>query len=67
MYLYFTLCRDTESSLKQSTDKPVLRGHHLGQRHSGLLRQVSSSERFNSYKIFYDWARKGDLLIQVTA
>jgi hypothetical protein len=40
MYLYFTLCRDTESSLKQSTGKPVLRGHHLGQRKSGLIRHL---------------------------
>jgi hypothetical protein len=48
MYLYFTLCRDTESSLKQSTGKPVLRGHHLGQRKSGH-RQGNS----NLIKILY--------------
>ena len=30
----------------------------LGQRKSGLIRQVTSSKRFNSYEIVYDWARK---------
>ena len=31
----------------------------LGQRKSGLIRQVTSYERFNSYEIFYDRTRKG--------
>ena len=45
----------------------------LGQRKSGLIRQVTSLKRFNSYEIFYDRTRKmgpfntGDCLIEVTA
>ena len=39
----------------------------LGQIKSGLIRQVISLKRFNSYEIFYDRQEKGDLLIQVTA
>jgi hypothetical protein len=31
----------------------------LGQLLSGLIRQVSSLKRFNSYEIFYDRTRKG--------
>ena len=44
----------------------------LGQRKSGLISQVTSEKRFNSYKIFYDRRRKkwpfntGDCLIEVT-
>ena len=30
----------------------------LGQRLSGLIRQVTSLKRFNSYEIFYDRTRK---------
>ena len=43
----------------------------LGQRKSGLIRQVTSLKRFNSYEIFYDRTRKrwpfnaGDCLIEV--
>jgi len=37
----------------------------LGQRKIGLIRQVTSYKRFNSYDIFYD-RKKSDLLIQVT-
>ena len=39
----------------------------LGQRKRGLIRQVTSKKRFNSYEVSYDKIRKGDLLIQVTA
>jgi hypothetical protein len=28
---------------------------------------VTSKKSFNSYEIFYDWIKKGALLIQVTA
>ena len=44
----------------------------LGQRKSGLIRQVTSLKRFNSYEIFYNRIRKrwpfntGDCLIEVT-
>ena len=45
----------------------------LGQRKSGLIRQVTSYKRFNSYEIFNDRTRKrcpfntGDCLIEVDA
>jgi hypothetical protein len=45
----------------------------LGQRISGLIRQVTSWKRFNSYEIFYEKTRKrwpfntGDCLIEVTS
>jgi hypothetical protein len=45
----------------------------LGQRKSGLIRQVTSKKRLNSFEIFYDRTRKrwpvntGDCLIEVTA
>jgi hypothetical protein len=39
----------------------------LGQRKSGLLRQVTSWKRFNSYEIFYDRTRQRWPLIKVTA
>jgi hypothetical protein len=39
----------------------------LGQRKSGLLRQVNSEKRFNSDEFFKTEEEKGDLLIQVTA
>ena len=39
----------------------------LGQRLSGLIRQVTSLKRFNSYEMFYDRTRKSGLLIQVIA
>jgi len=44
----------------------------LEQRKSGLIRQVTSSKRFNSYEFIYDRTRKrwplkaGDCLIEVT-
>ena len=45
----------------------------LGQRKGGLIRQVTSYKRLNSYEIFYDRTRQmwafntGDCLIEVTA
>jgi len=36
------------------TVKPVLKGHIVGLRKSGLIRQLTSQNRFNSYEIFYD-------------
>jgi len=54
------------------TVKPVLRGYVWDKVKSGLLRQVTSHKRFNSYEIFYDRTRKrwplntGDCLIEVT-
>jgi len=33
----------------------------LGQRKTGLIRQVTSKKRLNSYEIFYDRTRKCDL------
>ena len=45
----------------------------LGQRKSGLIRQVTSQKSFNSYEIFYGRTRKrwpfntGDYLIKVAA
>ena len=33
----------------------------LGQRKSGLIRQVTSQKRFNSYEIFYDSTGKDDV------
>jgi hypothetical protein len=38
----------------------------LGQIRSGLIRQVTSYKRFNSYEIFYDRTNKDDILIEVT-
>ena len=38
-----------------NTAKPVLlRGHLLGQRKSGCIRQMTSWKRFHSCEIFYD-------------
>jgi hypothetical protein len=51
--------------------KPVLRGH-LWTKKNGLLIQVTSQKRFNSYEFVYDRTRKGwpfntgDCLIEVT-
>ena len=45
----------------------------MGHRKSGLIRQVTSLKRFNSYEIFYDGTRKGwpfntgDCLIELSA
>ena len=44
----------TNDQWLKDTIEPVLRGS----RKSGLIRQVSSSKRFNSYEIFYDRTRK---------
>ena len=38
----------------------------MGQRKSGLLRQVNSEKRFNSDEYFITEEEKGDLLIEVT-
>ena len=38
---------------------------HLRPRKNGLIRQVTSQKRFNSYEIFYDMTKKSGLLIQV--
>jgi hypothetical protein len=38
----------------EDTVKPVLRG----QRKGGLIRQVTSQKRLNSYELFYDRKRK---------
>jgi hypothetical protein len=53
----------------EDTVKSVLRG----QRKGGLIRQVTSQKRLNSYELFYDRKRKGwplntgDCLIELTA
>ena len=39
----------------------------VGQRKDGLIRQVTSKKRFNSYKFSMTGQEKGDPLIQVTA
>jgi hypothetical protein len=44
--------------MKKMVVKPVLRGHLLEIGKGGLLRQVTSYKRLNSYKIFYDRTRK---------
>ena len=40
------------------TSQTCIKRSPLGQRKSGLLRQVTSYKRFNSYEIFYDSTRQ---------
>ena len=40
-----------------TTVKPVLRGHFWDKRKCGLIGQVTSEKRFNSYETFYDRTR----------
>jgi len=70
--LYNALVVLCESQFYKYSQTCIKRSH-LGQRESGLIRQVTSLKRFNSYEIFYDRTRKGwifdtgDCLIEVTA
>jgi len=51
-----------EKKMKKTYSQTCIKRSLLGQRKSGLLRQVTSQKRFNSYKIFYDRTRNSDLL-----
>ena len=60
------------TNLHMKYNETCLKRSPLGQRKSGLIRQVTTLKRFNSYDIFYDRTRKkcpfntGDCLIEVT-
>jgi len=43
---------------KEMYSQTCIKRSLLGQGKSGLLRQVTSKKRFNSYEIFYDRTRK---------
>jgi hypothetical protein len=57
----------------RNTVIPLLRGHLLWQRKSGLIKHVTSLKKFNWYEISYGRTRKmwpfntGDCLIEVNA
>jgi hypothetical protein len=61
------------SFVKTDISQTCIKRSPLGQRKSGLIRQVTSKKRFNSYEIFYDRTRKrwpintGDCLIEMAS
>jgi len=70
---YYGLKRLNErNSNKMIYSQTFIKKSPLGQRNSGLIRQVTSHNRYNLNEIFYDRSRKrwpfntGDCLIEVT-
>ena len=62
---YVRRCKVKKNSSKYN--QTCIKRSPVGQIKCGLLRQVTSWKRVNSYEVFYDKTRKGDILIQVTA
>jgi hypothetical protein len=54
--IYFLQTHTTDQKVKYS--QTCIKRSHLGPRKRGLIRQVTSEKRLNSYKIFYDRTRK---------
>ena len=68
VYTFESVCFKTKMKYSQT----CIKRSPLEQRKSGLIRQVTSSKRLNSYELFYDRTRKGwpfntgDCLIELT-